>query len=47
MREDGKLEKIVSQEEPERFVEEEILVYNPKTKKQERKLVRRPLNEDD
>lgn len=47
MREDGKLEKIVSQVEPERFIEEEILVYNPKTKKQERKLVRRPLNEDD
>ncbi|CAD8150561.1 unnamed protein product [Paramecium pentaurelia] len=41
------LEKIISQEEPEQFVEEEIIIINPKTGKQERKLVRRPYENEE
>ncbi|CAK69305.1 unnamed protein product (macronuclear) [Paramecium tetraurelia] len=43
----GQLEKIVSQEEPEAYIEEEIIIINPKTGKQERKLVRRPYENDE
>ncbi|CAK69304.1 unnamed protein product (macronuclear) [Paramecium tetraurelia] len=43
----GTLEKIISQEEPEQYIEEEIIIINPKTGKQERKLVRRPYENDE
>ncbi|CAD8138423.1 unnamed protein product [Paramecium octaurelia] len=43
----GTLEKIISQEEPEQFIEEEILIINPKTGKQERKLIRRPYENEE
>ncbi|CAD8083038.1 unnamed protein product [Paramecium sonneborni] len=44
---DGKLVKVINHEEPEQYVEEEIITVNSKTGKQERKLIRRPLTEDD
>ncbi|CAD8189710.1 unnamed protein product [Paramecium octaurelia] len=44
---DGKLVKVINHEEPEQYVEEEIITVNPKTGKQERKLIRRPFTEDD
>lgn len=34
--------EIIMGEEPEQYIEEEIVVINPKTGKQDRKLVRRP-----
>ncbi|CAD8057295.1 unnamed protein product [Paramecium sonneborni] len=43
----GILEKIISQEEPEQFIEEEIIIVNPKTGKQERKLIRRPYENEE
>ncbi|CAK56438.1 unnamed protein product (macronuclear) [Paramecium tetraurelia] len=46
-RQNGTLEKIISQEEPEQFVEEEVIIINPKTGKQERKLVRRPYENEE
>ena len=39
--------KVINHEEPEQYVEEEIITINPKTGKQERKLIRRPFTEDD
>lgn len=38
---------MISNSEPDAFIEEEILIYNPKTKRQERKLTRRPLQQDE
>ena len=42
---EGTLRKVISIE-PVRYVEEEILIVNAKTGKQERRLVRKPLTED-
>lgn len=39
--------EVVVSEEPEQFIEEEIITINPKTGKQERKLVRRPYYGED
>lgn len=37
----------MEEEEPEHFIEEEIIIVNPKTGKQERKLIRRPMTVED
>ncbi|CAK69307.1 unnamed protein product (macronuclear) [Paramecium tetraurelia] len=42
LNQEGLFQKLISESDPEQFVEEEILIYNPVTKKQDRKLVRRP-----
>ncbi|CAK69306.1 unnamed protein product (macronuclear) [Paramecium tetraurelia] len=44
----GKQEEIIlNSEEPEQFIEEEIIQINPKTGKLERKIVRKPLNNEE
>ncbi|KAM3127159.1 hypothetical protein pb186bvf_020739 [Paramecium bursaria] len=43
----GELVKIVNKEEPAQFIEEEILKFNKKTGKMERKIIRRPFEQDD
>lgn len=39
--------KVINDEEPDQYVEEEIITINSKTGKQERKLIRRPFEESD
>lgn len=34
--------QVISKNEPTQYIEEEVLIINPKTGKQERKLIRRP-----
>lgn len=41
------MEKTLNHEEPDKFVEEEVLIINPKTGKLERKLTRRPYQPGD
>ncbi|CAD8180498.1 unnamed protein product [Paramecium pentaurelia] len=43
----GQYEQILCDNEYEQFVEEEIIIINQKTGKQERKLIRRPLKNDE
>ncbi|CAD8180494.1 unnamed protein product [Paramecium pentaurelia] len=43
----GVLEKTINVQEPDKFIEEEVLIINPKTGKQERRLTRRPYQPGD
>lgn len=41
------MEKVLNVEEPEKYIEEEVLIINPRTGKQERRLTRRPYQPGD